>query len=188
MLKKTLTVACCGLVLMAVAAAERHRDPLTGAEVDQLRDTAQEPDKRLKLYVDFIRIRLNEVTDSLTNSKVTDKAQAIHDRLQDFLDLYDELNDNLDVYADRKYDMRKGLKGVIEADNEFQAKLQALKSSASATPAQEKTYDFVLTNAIDSVNDSIKDHQDLMNEQNELAKHKQLVKPEEQQNVARPHS
>lgn len=187
MIRRLAIVAGCVVVLLSGAAAERHRDPLTTAEVDQLRDTAQEPEKRLKLYVDFIRIRLNDVAQTGSDPKVTDKAQAIHDRLQDFLDLYDELNDNIDVYADRKYDIRKALKMILEADTEFQSKLQAVKSSSSATPAQAKTYDFVLTNAIDSVTEGGKDHEDLLNEQQELAKHKQLTKPEQQQGPVKPH-
>ena len=37
------------LLLLAQGQADRRRDPLTDAEVDQLRDTAQDGDLRLKL-------------------------------------------------------------------------------------------------------------------------------------------
>ena len=50
--------------------------------------------------------------------------------LDDFLLLYDELNDNIDTFVDRKDDMRKPLKLMIEADTEFRAKLRALKDVA----------------------------------------------------------
>ena len=52
--------------------------------------------------------------------------------LQDFLDVYDELNENIDTYVGRKSDLRKVLKTVIEADTEFQAKLRALRDAANA--------------------------------------------------------
>ena len=39
------------------------------------------------------------------------------------------LNDNIDTFVERKSDLRKPLKAIIEADTEFQAKLRALKSS-----------------------------------------------------------
>ena len=65
-----------------------------------------------------------------------DRAQQTHDRLDDFLLIYDELNDNIDTYVDRKNDIRKPLKVIIDADTEFQAKLRALKDAAGV-PAEE---------------------------------------------------
>ena len=56
--------------------------------------------------------------------------------LDDFLLLYDELNDNIDTYVDRKDDIRKPLKVIIEADTEFQAKLRALKDAADVPAAE----------------------------------------------------
>jgi len=49
---------CCVMLLLPMASAVPRHDPLTPAEIDQLRDTAQEPDQRLKLYVKFARARL----------------------------------------------------------------------------------------------------------------------------------
>jgi len=165
------------LLLLGSAAAEPRRDPLTQPEIDQLRDTAQDPDLRLKLYVDFARSRLTALEQMRSDPKVTDRAQQTHDRLQDFVDVYDELNDNIDTYAARKSDLRRVLKTIIEADNEFQAKLRALKESAETNAADAKLYDFVLTDAIADVNSSIPDHRQLLQEQEEAAKRKKLVKP-----------
>ncbi len=114
------------LLLATWAAAQRHHDPLTQAEIDQLRDTALEPDKRIKLYIEFTRQRLAAVENVRAGTKVADKGQETHDRLQDFLDVYDELDDNVDTYADRKEDLRKPLHTLIEAETEFQAKLRAI--------------------------------------------------------------
>ena len=83
--------------------------------------------------------------------KTKDRPRQTHDKLDDFMLLYDELNDNIDTYVDRKDDIRKPLKVIIEADNEFQAKLRALKES---TAPEAKEYEFVLQNAIETVNDS----------------------------------
>ncbi len=46
------------LLLLSPLQAQRKRDALTAPEIDQLRDTAMEPDLRLKLYVTFARARL----------------------------------------------------------------------------------------------------------------------------------
>ena len=171
-------LVCLGFALLwgSAAGADRHRDPLTQPEVDQLRDTAQEPAMRLKLYIKFARARLEAIEQVRSDPKVTDRARETHDRLQDFLDVYDELNDNVDTYADRKADLRKALKSVIDADTEFQAKLQALKSSASAIPAETQQYTFLLNNAVETVEASAQDHRQLLAEQEEAAKHKKPTK------------
>src|SRR5205809_390923 len=72
--------------LISPAWSQRRRDPLTRLEVDQLRDTAWEPELRLKLYIKFARARLAAVEQVRSDPKVTDRAQATHDKLQDFLD------------------------------------------------------------------------------------------------------
>jgi hypothetical protein len=166
------------LLWVTGAAAQRRHDPLTDPEVDQLRDTAQEPDTRLKLYIKFARDRLAAAEQARTDPKVAeaDKPQQVHDHLKDFVDVYDELNDNVDTYADRKYDIRKTLKTVIEADDEFQAKLRALKDAAG-TGKSAGRYAFVLSDALDDVDHSVGDHRQLVTEQEELAKHKLLIKP-----------
>src|SRR5438874_4375010 len=164
------------LFIPSVLAQRRSRDPLTPAEIDQIRDTAQEPEQRLKFYIKFARDRLDRIQQVNTDPKITDKPQAIRDRLQDFVDLYDELDENVDVFADRRNDIRKPLKLVLEADTEFQSKLRALKDSAAAGPAQASQYEFLLSNAIEAVDNGAKDHRDRLAEQEELAKKKKLIK------------
>jgi hypothetical protein len=167
----------CILTLRPVSA--QHHADLTPAEVDELRDTALEPDRRLKFYLQFARERLAKVEQVHADTKLSaeQKGSATHDRLQDFLDIYDELNENVDTYIDRKNDIRKPLKSLIEADAEFQRRLKALQDSASAAKEDTKPYDFVLSSTLDTLNDSVPDHQQLLQEQEEQAKHKQIKKP-----------
>ncbi len=172
-----------GIFLLALAwlpatRAERRHDPLNPQEIDQLRDTAVEPEARLKLYVKFARARLDTLEQLRSDPKTTDRGSTIHDRLQDFLDVYDELNDNVDTYADRRWDLRKALKGVIEADTEFQAKLRAVQDAANTPPAEFRQYQFVLSSALEAVDSSVQDHRHLLAEQEELAKRKRLIKPQ----------
>ena len=107
-----------------------------------------------------------------SDPKTTDRGLATHDGLQDFLDVYDELNDNIDTYVDRKADLRKALKEVIEGDTEFQAKLRALRDDATAKKEEVRQYEFLLTNALDTLDSSVQDHRQLLAEQEEAAKHK----------------
>jgi uncharacterized coiled-coil DUF342 family protein len=169
----------CGMLLLFVPAltmGQRHRDPLTQQEIDQVRDTSWEPRLRLPLYVQFARARLVKLEEVRSDSKVKDRARQTHDLLDDFQLLYDELNDNIDTYVERKNDIRKPLKIILDADTEFQAKLRALKDAADVPSAEAQQYAFVLDNAIETVDSSTEDHRKLLSDQEELAKHKKLIK------------
>ncbi len=164
------------LVLAAAAlpaAAQRHAD-LAPAEVEQLRDTAMEPELRLKLFVKFARARMATLDQVRTDPKITaaDRPAQIHDKLQDFLDVYDEMDDNIDMFVDRKSDIRKPLKNIIEADDEFQKQLRALQDQADTARQDAKAYEFLLANARDTLDSSSEDHRKLLQEQEEAAKHK----------------
>jgi hypothetical protein len=169
------TSGCVGLLLLMAAGmawGQRHRDPFTPPEVDQIRDTSWEPEQRLGLYVKFARARLVALEQMRADPKTKDRAQQTHDRLDDFLLIYDELNDNIDTYVDRKNDIRKPLKVIIDADTEFQAKLRALRDAASVAAEESKQYEFTLTTALDTVDSSAEEHRKLLIDQQELAKHR----------------
>ena len=175
----SVTLRSCAVVAVMLAAGsvalgQRHRDPLTQAEIDQIRDVSWEPQQRLKLYVQFARDRLVKLEEMRNDPKVKDRPRQTHDKLDDFLLLYDELDDNIDTYVDRRDDIRKPLKVVIAADTEFQAKLRALKDAADVPQAESREYEFVLTNILDTVDTSAEDHKKLLADQEDAAKHKKL--------------
>jgi hypothetical protein len=174
------------LILSSGAVGQRHRDPLTQAEVDQIRDASWEPRERLKLYVDFARSRLVKLEQMRADPKAKDRPKQTHDMLDDFLLLYDELNDNVDTYIDRKDDIRKPLRIVVEADTEFQAKLLALKDAADVTAAESSQYEFVLTNALEVVDTSTEEHKKLLADQEDAAKHKKLNASSNAKNGGKP--
>jgi|SRR5580658_4065583 hypothetical protein len=165
---------CAGLLMLVVASAsaQRHRDPFTQPEIDQIRDASWDPQKRLSLYVQFARARLVALEQMRSDPKTKNRPQQTHDRLDDFVLIYDELNDNIDTYIDRKDDIRKPLKVIVDADTEFQAKLRALKDAANIPVEEAKQYEFVLSDALDSLDSSAEEHRKLLAEQVEAAKHK----------------
>ncbi len=164
--------AVLAVTIFSIANGQRRNDPLTDAETEQLRDQAQIPDLRLKLFVDFARKRLDAIDKARSDPKTTDRGKATHDGLQDFLDVYDEMNDNVDSFADQKADFRKALKSIIDADVEFAARLRALQSSSTSSPAEAKQYEFLLQSGLETVDSSVKDHRELLVEQEDAAKHK----------------
>jgi hypothetical protein len=171
MIRRLLPLVLSLVVAMAAFAQTNHRDPLTEREVDKIRDSAQLPEVRLKLYVEFARARLENIQKIHSDTKAADREKQTRDALQDFLDVYDELNTNVDTFADRGSDLRKALKPVIEADTEFGAKLRAFRASLSN--AQEARDDeFLIGSAIDGVDAGAKDHRDLLAEQEVTFKNK----------------
>ena len=160
------------LLLAASAVAQHRRDPLNDLEIDKLRDAALLPDTRLKLYVEFARARLDKLEQVRADTKASDREKQTRDALQDFLDVYDELDENVDTFADRRDDLRKAIKPVIEADTEFGAKLRAFKASLADNPKEAESYAFLLGSALDTVDAGAKDHRDLLAEQEEAFKHK----------------
>ncbi len=157
--------------LLSSLWAQRQRDPLNPLEIDQLRDAMLDPDTRLKLYVQFSRDRMTKLEQMRSNPKTTDRARQTHDMLEDFLAVYDELNDNIEMYVGRKDDIRKPLKMIIEADVEFQAKLRALKDAANTDASEAKEYEFLLTDALDAVDSSVDDHRKTVTEVDQYMKH-----------------
>jgi hypothetical protein len=156
--------------------AQRRHDPLNPLEVDQLRDAMLDPDQRLKLYVQFSRDRMTKLEQMRGDPKATDRGHQTHDMLEDFLAVYDELNDNIDMYVGRKDDIRKPLKLIIDADTEFQGRLRALKNAANTNAAEASQYEFLLTDALDTVDSSAEDHRKIVTEVEEYVKRKKKNK------------
>lgn len=145
------------LLLLGVAASAGKRDPLTEAEADQLREVAMDPYQRLRLLVKFTEARLVAIDQVRVDPKLArDRGKQIHDLLEDFTALMDEINDNLDQYEARPMDKdqvkryHKGLKELIEADERFDLKLRTLQSAAASDPETKKElpdFRFVLQDA-----------------------------------------
>jgi uncharacterized coiled-coil DUF342 family protein len=174
---RTLRIVVYALAVCACAGpflnATEEREPLNNKEIDELREAAQEPLKRLRLYVMFSGSRLIDIDSLQGKGNVSDRGQQIHDLLQDFSTLIDEMDDNIDEYARRGQDMRKALPEVIQADNEFQTRLRTLQQTAMNDPkaAQEfHAYNFALQDATESVRGSLEDAQKTLADQIEQFK------------------
>ncbi len=165
------------LLLIATLAFARKRDPLTDAETDQLRQVALEPQKRLKLYIKFTEARLDNIDQARSDPKQAQgRGKTIHDLLEDFTSLIDEINDNLDQYEgramdkDQTKDFHKGVKEVITAEQRFRARLRTLRHDIETDPqtkAEAQDYSFVLQDAEDALKSSLETAQDYAKEKDE---------------------
>jgi hypothetical protein len=163
-----------GLLASPGLAQTHTRDPLTDAEVDQMREAADFPDKRLTLMVRFAKERIAMIGILRSDPPSETRPKQIHDYLQDFTAILDEVDDNIDMYESHHSDMRKGLKLLIEANSEWQLNLRQLKEQSPAEELQQ--YSFVLSNAVDAVADIAKTARETLQEQNKLAAEKKLNK------------
>jgi len=165
------------LVLTTTLAFARKRDPLTDAEADQLRQVALEPQKRLKLYIKFTEARLDSIDQARSDPKQAQgRGPAIHNLLEDFTALIDEINDNLDQYEgrgldkDQTKDFHKGVKEVITAEQRFRARLRTLRHDIDTDPqtkTESRDYMFVLQDAEDALKTSLEIAQEYAKQKDE---------------------
>jgi hypothetical protein len=140
------------LLSLSAFASGRRRDPMTDAEADQIREAAEKPAKRFHLFITFAKARLTAIDQLRSDPKMANgRGQQIHDLLEDFQALVDETEANLDDYRERKADLIKPLTELVEAEDDWKLRLRGLKE---ANAAEAKEYEFILQNAIETVNDS----------------------------------
>jgi hypothetical protein len=133
------------LIAAPLAAQKEKREPLTEAQQDQIAELGDTPVARVVLYVKFIDDHADTIKGLITRAHTTARIQRLNRELEDFAALIDELDDNLDVYSERKADIRKSLKGLVDGIARWQSVLHALPS--------EPGFEISLKEALDSIGD-----------------------------------
>lgn len=132
-------------------AAQQQSDPLSEDEVQQIRDNAIHPDDRVRLYIKFIGERLDAIRQLTADRDAPNRAAQIRAKLEEFTNLCDEIQDNIDTYDSDHADIRKSLKDLVAASGKWPDVLHAL-------PANQN-YDFSQKTALEaaqSANDEAK--------------------------------
>jgi len=111
-----LLIFAFALVCAATCSAQKEkREPLTGAQIEQIREAGIYPDDRISLYTKFIGEHAETIKGLTSRGKSASRARRLDDELLDLTALMDELGTNLDTYSERKADLRKSLKALSEA-------------------------------------------------------------------------
>src|SRR3569833_999274 len=174
-------IAVLAILAASTTAMAQHHDALTEKEADQLRETAQEPNKRLHLLVSFAKARM-EAIDRLRSDKNMAAVQGEHvsDLLGDVASIVDEIDENLSSYDSKGEDVRKALREVVEMDTDFQLKLRGIKDTTA--PEQRKMYSFAIDNATESVNSSADSARAMLDDEN-AKKGKEKIDKKEEENA-----
>ena len=173
---RSIALALFCLLLSASLLAQKDKpEPLTEAQIEQIREAGIYPPDRVNLYTKFLNEHA-ETIKSLTNrSKSGARAKRVDEELQDLTALMDEFGSNLDVYSDRHADIRKALKPLVEASEHWLGILRALPG--------EPSFDLARKEAIESGQDLADQAKRLLTEQTEYFN---LHKDEQGQERAEP--
>ncbi|HEY1649687.1 MAG TPA: hypothetical protein VGF96_17015 [Terracidiphilus sp.] len=133
------------LLAVPLNAQKQQREPLTETQQEQIAEAGIDPVARVDLYVKFLNERADTIKGLSPRGHSSARSFRLDNELQDFAALMDELGSNLDLYSDRKADLRKSLKGLSESVQRWQAILTGLSS--------EPGFELARQNAIESGND-----------------------------------
>lgn len=140
-------LACFFILLLLVSVllpvhARGQNANLSPNEVQDLRDNAVHPDVRIKLYIKFINQRLDALRQLAADPRGDGQALKIHNKLDEFTHLCDELQDNIDTYNGQHADIRKPLKELVAETAKWPDVIESIPSSSN--------YDFTQKMAVES--------------------------------------
>jgi hypothetical protein len=143
-------------------AQKIKREPLTQEQQDQIAEAGIDPAARVDLYIKFLNEHAETIKGLIPRAHTGARSARLDGDLQDLAALMDELGDNLDVYSDRKADIRKSLKGLNEGVQHWQEILNSLPS--------EPGFEISRRDALDSSNDLATQAKQITTDQTEYFK------------------
>jgi uncharacterized phage infection (PIP) family protein YhgE len=158
MMRAFLAFMVCLVAAPVLPAQKDKREPLTEVQQDQIAEAGIDPVVRIDLYVKFLGEHADTIRGLIKRAKSPARSRRLVDELQDFSALMDELGDNLDVYSERKADIRKSLKGLNDGVESWQSVLHDLPS--------EPGFELSLKEALDSSNDLASQAKQITSDQN----------------------
>jgi hypothetical protein len=137
------------ICLAAPHCLPQDRDFLTPNEIQQIRE-AQDANDRLVLYVKFARQRMDLVQQYLAKDK-PGRSVFIHNSLEDYVKIIEAIDSVSDDALRHHREIDKGAIAVLDAEHDFVERLNKIQDSE---PKDLDRYKFLLSEAIDTTNDS----------------------------------
>ncbi|MHB1702098.1 MAG: hypothetical protein ACYCSN_18585 [Acidobacteriaceae bacterium] len=138
-----LLLAAC--LLAPVAPAQSRTNAMSDAEVEQVRTLAYEPNERVAFFQKMMEQRISDIEKINAAKRINDRGSQLHDLMDQFASLADELDDNFDDYQHRHWDVRRALRKLIEASAKWQEPLNQ--------PPPDPAYDVTRKLALDAAAD-----------------------------------
>jgi septal ring factor EnvC (AmiA/AmiB activator) len=143
-------VALLFAALLAVSAqgarAQEKDDALSQKEIEELRDASFVPVDRIETYVKILDTRESTIEELLAKPRHLTFGEDIHDTMDQFGAIADEMNDNLDELNAQHRDLRKVLPKLVKATERWTTALRA--------PREDEAYKVVRRIALDAVKDA----------------------------------
>ena len=133
------------LLLCGTAIAQRGHADLSEAEIEQLRDAAMDPAARVLVFQKLIDTRMERIGRVLTDVRAQGRAKDIHQNMDEVSGIVNELEDNLDEYAEAHRDLRKPLPRLVSAAERWQSVLRQ--------PPENEQYKLARSLALEAVTD-----------------------------------
>jgi hypothetical protein len=165
----------CLVLAQPLVAQKEKPEPLTEAQIEQIREAGIDPNGRVAIYTKFVNEHADTIKGLTSRSKSMARAKRLDEELQNLTALMDELGSNLDLFSDRHADIRKALKPLTESSERWLGILRAL--------AGEPGFDLARKEAIESGEDLADQAKRLLAEQTEYFN---LHKDEQGQDRAEP--
>jgi len=141
----------------ALRGQQQKADALSEAEVEKLRDTNREPNDRVQTFMHFLDERTDKVRDLAGKPRQPGREEDIHDAMEQFVSIADDLADNLDEYSTRHWDVRRSLPKLEKELDKW--------ATALRTPADDERYDVERKLALEAIRDLREDSAKMLEDQ-----------------------
>jgi hypothetical protein len=118
---------------------------MSDGEIESLRDASYVPTDRIAAYIKILNSREQRIDELLPRSQHPGFAEDMHDLMDQFGALADELNDNLNEFDSKHRDVRKILPKLVQDTDRWSTALRA-------APDEER-YRVVRKIALDALKD-----------------------------------
>jgi hypothetical protein len=138
-------VAITGVLMLLAAVpafAQSKKDPLTDQQIEDVREAGDQPLQRIKLFVGYVDERAKGIHTLNSDPIAQNKNVRLHNLMEEFTRLSDDLQDNMDNFDQQHADLRKELKEIVDKTGEWGTILNEPKPSPQ--------YDFSRKTAIDA--------------------------------------
>jgi hypothetical protein len=131
--------------ICACAHAQMRENALSDAEVERLRDTAYYPPQRVEAFIEFLNQRTEEIQKLSSGKRKPGREEDIHEQMEQWTSIADDLDDNLEEYGTRHKDIRKALPKLLTAVERW--------NTALRTPPENPEYSESRKLALESLED-----------------------------------